>query len=56
MCGGFNLYVYVEDVHTHHARARDAGAEIVRPLADTGYGSREYRAKDLDRHYWYLGT
>lgn len=53
---GFNIYVHVEDVDTHHARAREAGAEIVRPLADTGYGSREYGAKDLDGHYWYFGT
>ena len=53
---GFNIYVHVEDVDTHHARARDAGAEIVRPLADTGYGSREYGAKDLDGHHWYFGT
>jgi uncharacterized glyoxalase superfamily protein PhnB len=53
---GFNVYVYVEDVDAHHARARAAGAEIVRALADTGYGSREYGARDLDGHYWYFGT
>jgi len=53
---GFNVYVYVEDVDAHHARARAAGAEIVRPLANTGYGTREYGARDLDGHYWYFGT
>jgi uncharacterized glyoxalase superfamily protein PhnB len=53
---GFNVYVYVENVDAHHARARDAGAEIVRPLADTAYGSREYGARDLDGHYWYFGN
>ena len=52
--GRFNVYVYVEDVDAHHARA--AGAEIVRPLANTGYGSREYGARDLDGHGWYFGT
>ena len=53
---GFNVYVYVEDVDAHHARARAAGAEIVRALADTGYGSREYGARDLDGHFWYFGN
>jgi len=53
---GFSVYVYVEDVDAHHERARAAGAEIVRPLADTGYGGREYGARDLDGHYWYFGT
>jgi PhnB protein len=53
---GFNTYVYVEDVDTHYARARAAGAEIVRPLADTAHGSREYGAKDLDGHCWFFGT
>lgn len=53
---GFSIYVYVEDVDAHHARAQAAGAEIVRPLANTGYGTREYGARDLDGHYWYFGT
>ncbi|MGH7580418.1 MAG: VOC family protein [Gemmatimonadales bacterium] len=53
---GFNIYVHVADVDQHHARAVRAGAEITRPLADTGYGSREYGARDLDGHYWYFGT
>jgi uncharacterized glyoxalase superfamily protein PhnB len=53
---GFNVYVYVEDVDAHYGRARAAGAEITRPLADTGYGTREYGARDLDGHYWYFGT
>jgi uncharacterized glyoxalase superfamily protein PhnB len=44
------------DVDAHHARARAAGAEIVRALADTGYGTREYAARDLDGHYWYFGN
>lgn len=46
----------VEDVDAHHARARAAGAEIVRPLADTSYGTRESGARDLDGHSWYFGT
>ena len=53
---GFNVYVYVEEVDAHHARARAAGAEIVRLLTDTSYGSREYGARDLDGHHWYFGN
>jgi uncharacterized glyoxalase superfamily protein PhnB len=50
------VYVYVEDVDAHYARARAAGAEIVRPLADTDYGSREYSARDPEGHLWSFGT
>ena len=50
------VYVYVEDVDAHYARARAAGAEIVRPLQDTDYGSREYSVRDLEGHLWSFGT
>src|SRR5262245_22071524 len=53
---GFSIYVYVADLDAHFARATAAGAEIVRPLADTSYGSREFAARDLDGHVWYFGT
>src|SRR5207249_1112125 len=33
------VYVYVEDVDAHYARAKAAGAEIVMELEDTDYGS-----------------
>jgi uncharacterized damage-inducible protein DinB len=50
------LYVYVEDVDSHYRRAKAAGAEIVRDLKDTDYGSREYAARDLEGHLWSFGT
>jgi uncharacterized glyoxalase superfamily protein PhnB len=53
---GFNVYVYVKEVEAHYEHARAAGAEITRPLADSGYGTREYGARDLDGHFWYFGT
>lgn len=31
-------------------------AEIVRPLADTPYGAREYSARDISGHLWSFGT
>ena len=50
------VYVIVDDVDGHHARAEAAGAEIVRPPEDTFYGSREYTARDLEGHLWSFGT
>lgn len=53
---GGGVYVAVGDPDEHHARARAAGAEIVRELHDTDYGSREYAAKDPEGNVWYFGT
>jgi uncharacterized glyoxalase superfamily protein PhnB len=50
------LYVYVEDVDAHHARAAAAGADIVRPLNDTSYGAREYSLRDPEGNLWSFGT
>ena len=49
-------YVIVADADAHYARAKAAGAEIVRDLADTDYGSREYSVRDLEGHLWSFGT
>lgn len=50
------IYVYVEDIDAHYARSRLAGAEIVRPLAETEYESREYSARDPEGNLWSFGT
>jgi uncharacterized glyoxalase superfamily protein PhnB len=50
------VYVIVEDIDSHYERTRGAGAEIVRPLADTDYGSREYMARDPEGNVWSVGT
>lgn len=52
----FALYVAVEDVDAHRERARAAGAEIVRELNGTDYGSREYACRDLEGNVWSFGT
>jgi uncharacterized glyoxalase superfamily protein PhnB len=54
--GGTALYMVVEDPDAHHERARAAGAEIVRALNDTDYGSREYAARDPEGNVWSFGT
>ena len=38
------------------ARARAAGARIVREPADTDYGSRDYAARDPEGNLWSFGT
>ena len=50
------IYVVVENADAHHARAVAAGAEIVRALEDTPYGSRDYSARDPEGHLWHFGT
>jgi uncharacterized glyoxalase superfamily protein PhnB len=50
------VYVAVDDVDAHYARAKEAGAEITRELEDMPYGSREYSARDRDGHVWSFGT
>jgi uncharacterized glyoxalase superfamily protein PhnB len=51
-----SIYVVVDDPDAHYARAKAAGADIVREPQNTDYGSREYGAKDLEGHHWSFGT
>ena len=50
------LAVYVEDPDAHFARAQARGANILRPPANTDFGSREYHVLDLEGHPWTFGT
>ncbi|SIN08439.1 VOC family protein [Micromonospora cremea] len=52
----WSVYVAVPDVDAHCARARAAGAEIIREPFDTDYGSRDYAARDLAGYVWSFGT
>jgi uncharacterized glyoxalase superfamily protein PhnB len=54
--GGAGIYVVVEDADAHILRAQDAGAEILRDLQDTDYGSRDYSARDPEGNAWNFGT
>ena len=49
-----NLYVNVEDVDKHFARAKKAGATILQEPGDTPYGHRRYGAADPEGHVWYF--
>jgi uncharacterized glyoxalase superfamily protein PhnB len=50
------IYVVLEDVNAHHARAKEKGADVFRDLVDQDYGSREYGARDLEGNRWSFGT
>ena len=50
------VYIVAADADAAHARAEAAGAEIIRPLHDTPYGSREFCVKDPEGHTWTAGT
>jgi uncharacterized glyoxalase superfamily protein PhnB len=50
------IYAVVEDIDAHYARAVAAGAQILRPLADTPYGAKEYTAADSEGNLWSFGT
>ena len=47
-----SLYVYVDDVDAHCARARAAGATILSEPEDMFWGDRTYVAEDLEGHRW----
>jgi uncharacterized glyoxalase superfamily protein PhnB len=49
-------YVVTDDPDRLHDRAVAAGAQIVRPLHDTDYGSRDFTARDPDGNTWSFGT
>ena len=46
------LYVYVDDLDAHCARARAAGAKIRSDPEDMFWGDRTYVVEDLERHRW----
>ncbi len=49
-------YLVVEDAVAHHDRAVAAGAEVVRPLTETDYGSTDYACRDPEGNLWNVGT
>ena len=54
--GSPGIYLVVADVDAHFERASSGGAKIVYPPEDTEWGTRRYRACDLEGHEWTFGT
>jgi uncharacterized glyoxalase superfamily protein PhnB len=49
------VFVEVDDVDSHHARAAAAGATILREPNEPGVGFRIYTAEDPEGHRWMFG-
>jgi len=47
-----SVYVIVDEVDAHYARAKEAGAEILEELNDLPFGHRRYRCVDPQGHAW----
>ncbi|HWN18973.1 MAG TPA: VOC family protein [Gemmatimonadales bacterium] len=52
---GTTIHLHVDDVDTLTARARTAGATVLREPADYGHGERQSRLRDPFGHEWLLG-
>jgi len=50
------VHCYVDDVDSHYAKARAAGATIESDLEDRFYGDRSYTAVDPEGHHWHFAT
>jgi MerR family transcriptional regulator, thiopeptide resistance regulator len=50
------IVLHVPDVDAHFARAKTAGATILREPTDEDYGQREYGLRDPEGHDWYIAT
>ena len=51
-----SAYIVVRNADNVCAKARAAGAEIVRPIQDEGYGGRGFSCQDPEGHLWNFGT
>jgi PhnB protein len=49
-----SLYVTIDKVDAHFARATKAGAHVLQEPTDTEYGHRRYGAEDPEGHEWYF--
>jgi uncharacterized glyoxalase superfamily protein PhnB len=54
--GSCGCYVVADDIDALYARAKAAGAEIIRAPFDTEYGSRDFAARDPEGNLWSFGT
>jgi uncharacterized glyoxalase superfamily protein PhnB len=54
--GSGACYVVTDDPDRLHDRAVSAGAEVLMPLHDTDYGSRDFAVRDPEGNRWSFGT
>lgn len=53
--GTFGAYVVTDRVDDLYAQVKDAGATIVREVADQDYGNREFTIADPEGNLWSFG-
>ena len=51
-----SAYIVVKDADALFERVTASGAEIIIPLHDQPYGSREFSCRDFEGHLWNFGT
>jgi len=51
-----SAYMIVADADMVYARAKAAGAEIVRDIVDEEHGGRSFSCRDLEGRLWTFGT
>ena len=49
-------YVAADDIDRRYEQSVAAGAEVIRPLNDTDYVSREFSVRDPEGNIWSFGT
>jgi uncharacterized glyoxalase superfamily protein PhnB len=54
--GSTGCYVVCDDPDALHDRAVAAGAEVIAPLHETDYGSRDFAVRDPEGNRWSFGT
>jgi uncharacterized glyoxalase superfamily protein PhnB len=54
--GAGATYVVTDDPDGLFERAVAAGAEVLRPLGDQSYGSRDFTVRDAEGNLWAFGT
>jgi uncharacterized glyoxalase superfamily protein PhnB len=45
-----HVLVHVDDIESHHERAKEGGARIINPPTDYPFGERQYTAEDIGGH------
>lgn len=54
--GSAGAYVVVQDIDALYQQVLEKRAEVIMPLDDTPYGSREFAVRDPEGNLWSLGT
>jgi uncharacterized glyoxalase superfamily protein PhnB len=54
--GAASVYVVVDDPDAVFARAKNLGAQVIRDMEDTDYGSRGFSVADAEGNRWSFGT